>query len=150
MHTMLIAYHLLFCQATSSIQGIFLNFLIVNKMNITSQAMENMTELRLFKIFLGSEVVSGGEDYKVHLSSDFEFPSWELCYLYWHGYPLNSLPSNFEAGKLVELHMPYSNITKFGEGNEVFILSLYSVSFFNTCMLLVAYLFKQLTYFVTG
>ncbi|XP_034674444.1 disease resistance protein RPV1-like [Vitis riparia] len=81
--------------------------------------MERMTELRLLKIFLGSEVVSGEEDYKVYVSSDFEFPSWDLCYLYWHGYFLNSLPSNFEAEKLVELNMPYSNITNFGEGNMV-------------------------------
>ena len=100
--------------------------------------MKEMTELR------GSEVVSGEEDYKVCISSDFEFPSWGLCYLYWHGYPLNSLPSNFEVEKLVELSMPYSNIRKFGLGNMVFILSLY-VSFYMRLffVLLVAYLFEQ-------
>ena len=90
--------------------------------------MKGMTELRLLKIFLGSEVVSGEEDYKVYISSDFKFPSSDLCYLYWHGYPLNPLPAYFEAQKLVELNMPYSNIREFGGGNMVCILSLY-VSF---------------------
>ncbi|KAL6317040.1 hypothetical protein AAG906_026824 [Vitis piasezkii] len=101
---------------TNSIEGIFLNLLKLNNINLTTQAMKGMTELRLLKIFLDSEVVSGEEDYKVCISSDFEFPSWDLCYLYWHGYPLNSLPSNFETPKLVELNMPYSNIREFGEG----------------------------------
>ncbi|KAL6317027.1 hypothetical protein AAG906_026790 [Vitis piasezkii] len=104
---------------TNSIEGIFLNLSKLNNINLTTQAMKGMTELRLLKIFLDSEVVSGEEDYKVCISSDFEFPSWDLCYLYWHGYPLNSLPSNFETQKLVELNMPYSNIREFGEGNMV-------------------------------
>ncbi|KAL6316997.1 hypothetical protein AAG906_026696 [Vitis piasezkii] len=104
---------------TNSIEGIFLNLSKLNNINLTTPAMKEMTELRLLKIFLGSEVVSGEEDYKVCISSDFEFPSWDLCYLYWHGYPLNSLPSNFEVEKLVELSMPYSNIRKFGEGNMI-------------------------------
>ena len=106
--------------------------------------MKEMSGLRLLKIFLGSEVVSGEEDYKVCITSDFEFPSWDLCYLYWHGYPLNSLPANFEAQKLVELNMPYSNIREFGGGNMVCILSLY-VSFYMRLffVLFVAYLFEQ-------
>ena len=102
--------------------------------------MKEMSGLRLLKIFLGSEVVSGEEDYKVRISRDFEFPTWDLSYLHWHGYPLNSLPSKFKARKLVELNMPYSNIREFG----VCILSLY-VSFYMRLffVLLVAYLFEQ-------
>ena len=109
--------------------------------------MTDMTQLRLLKIFLGSEVVSGEEDCKVCITSDFKFPSGNLCYLYWHGYPSNSLPSNFDPAKLVELNMPYSNIRKFGLGKMVCILSLY-VSFYMRLffMLLVDYLFKQHTF----
>ncbi|KAL6318152.1 hypothetical protein AAG906_035657 [Vitis piasezkii] len=101
---------------TNSIEGIFLNLSKLNNINLTTQAMKEMSGLRLLKIFLGSEVVSGEEDYKVRISRDFEFPTWGLSYLYWHGYPLNSLPSNFEPDKLVELNMPYSNIREFVEG----------------------------------
>ncbi|KAL6317035.1 hypothetical protein AAG906_026814 [Vitis piasezkii] len=104
---------------TNSIEGIFLNLSKLNNINLTTQAMKEMSGLRLLKIFLGSEVVSGEEDYKVRISRDFEFPTWGLSYLYWHGYPLNSLPSNFEPQKLVELNMPYSNIREFVEGNMV-------------------------------
>ncbi|XP_048435717.1 disease resistance protein RML1B-like [Pyrus x bretschneideri] len=35
-----------------------------------------------------------------------------LRYLYWWGYPLESLPSNFSPENLVELHMPYSKVKK--------------------------------------
>ena len=106
--------------------------------------MKEMSGLRLLKIFLGSEVVTGEEDYKVRISRDFKFPTWDLSYVHWHGYPLNSLPSKFETQKLVELNMPYSNIREFGEGNMVCILSLY-VSFYMRLffVLFVAYLFEQ-------
>ncbi|XP_034674858.1 disease resistance protein RPV1-like [Vitis riparia] len=106
-------------KGTKSIEGIFLDLLKLDNINLSTQAMTDMTLLRLLKIFLGSEVVSGEEDCKVSITSDFKFPSGNLCYLYWHGYPLNSLPSNFDPAKLVELNMPYSNIRKFGLGKMV-------------------------------
>ncbi|KAJ9675859.1 hypothetical protein PVL29_024692 [Vitis rotundifolia] len=125
-------------KGTKSIEGIFLDLSKLDNINLSTQAMTDMTQLRLLKIFLGSEVVSGEEDCKVCITSDFKFPSWDLCYLcwhgftsdfkfpsgnlcylYWHGYPLNSLPSNFDPAKLVELNMPYSNIRKFGLGKMV-------------------------------
>ncbi|XP_031263654.1 TMV resistance protein N-like [Pistacia vera] len=34
----------------------------------------------------------------------------ELRYLYWHGYPLKTLPSNFSPINLIELQLPYSNV----------------------------------------
>lgn len=55
------------------------------------------------------------EDDKVKLSKDFEFPTYELRYLYWHGYPLESLPSSFYAEDLVELDMYYSNLKQLWE-----------------------------------
>ncbi|KAJ9675864.1 hypothetical protein PVL29_024697 [Vitis rotundifolia] len=51
------------------------------------------------------------------LSKDFEFPSSELRYLYWHGYPLESLPSSFYAEDLVELDMCYSNLKQLWESD---------------------------------
>ncbi|XP_034677143.1 disease resistance protein RUN1-like [Vitis riparia] len=106
-------------KGTKSIEGILLDLSKLDNINLSTQAMTDMTQLRLLKIFLGSEVVSGEEDCKVCIKSDFKFPSGNLCYLYWHGYPLNSLPSNFDPAKLVELNMPYSNIRKFGLGKMV-------------------------------
>ena len=47
---------------------------------------------------------------KMQLGLDFEIPSHQLRYLYWDGYPLDSLPSNFDGENLVELHLKCSNI----------------------------------------
>ncbi|KAJ0086324.1 hypothetical protein Patl1_07522 [Pistacia atlantica] len=47
---------------------------------------------------------------KVHLSRGLKYLSNELRYLYWHGYPLKRLPSNFNPKNLIRLSLPYSNI----------------------------------------
>ncbi|CAN6722889.1 unnamed protein product [Malus baccata var. baccata] len=44
-------------------------------------------------------------------TASFDLPN-SLRYLYWWGYPLESLPSNFSPEKLVELHMPGSKFKK--------------------------------------
>lgn len=71
-----------------------------------------MNKLRLLKVYnwFGNEV---------HLPLDFEFPSSELTYLYWDGYPLESLPKNFDGTKLVELNLMYGSIKKLWERNKV-------------------------------
>ncbi|XP_034701738.1 disease resistance protein RPV1-like isoform X1 [Vitis riparia] len=55
---------------------------------------------------------------KVQLDLDFEIPSNELRYLCWDGYPLDSLPSNFDGENLVELHLKCSNIKQLWQGNK--------------------------------
>ena len=78
-----------------------------------------MTKLRLLKIYWAHESISMREDNKVKLSKDFEFPSLELRYLYWQGYPLESLPSSFYAEDLVELDMCYSSLKQLWESDMV-------------------------------
>ena len=56
---------------------------------------------------------------KMQLDRGFKFPSYELRYLCWDGYPLDFLPSNFDGGKLVELHLHCSNIKRLWLGNKV-------------------------------
>ena len=56
------------------------------------------------------------------LSEDFDLPSHELTYFDWNGYPLESMPSNFHANNLVELHLSFSNIRHLLEGNMVLLL----------------------------
>ncbi|XP_037495004.1 disease resistance protein RPV1 [Jatropha curcas] len=46
----------------------------------------------------------------VPASQDIEYLSNELRYLEWYKCPCKSFPSNFQPGKLVELHMKCSNI----------------------------------------
>ena len=69
------------------------------QIEFTTEAFKMMKKLRLLKVhqdanydcFPGEAVTAP----KVHFSGDFEFPSYELRYLQWDGYPLESLPSNF-------------------------------------------------------
>ena len=94
---------------------------------MNSNAFAKMTRLRLLKVYSGFhsyhgyERINWGDEKcccyhvmshasKMQLGWGFKFPSYELRYLCWDGYPLDFLPSNFDGGKLVELHLHYSNI----------------------------------------
>ena len=85
-----------------------------------------LKNLRLLKIYSDHEFASMGKHSKVKLSKDFEFPSYELRYLYWQGYPLESLPSSFYAEDLVELDMCYSSLKQLWESDMVWLLIIYS------------------------
>ena len=89
------------------------------RIHITTKSFEMMKKLRLLKIYWAHESASIGEDIKVELPTDFEFPSYELRYLHWHGYPLESLPSSFDAEDLVELDMSYSSLKQLWESDLV-------------------------------
>ncbi|KAJ9675715.1 hypothetical protein PVL29_024578 [Vitis rotundifolia] len=69
-----------------------------------SDACTRMNKLNQFK------------DCKLHLSGDFKFLSNNLRCLYWHGYPLKSLPLNFHPEQLIELNMSYSQVEQLWKG----------------------------------
>ncbi|RVW64930.1 TMV resistance protein N [Vitis vinifera] len=102
---------------TKAIEGILLNLSRLTRIHITTEAFAMMKNLRLLKIHWDLESASTREDNKVKLSKDFEFPSHELRYLHWHGYPLESLPLGFYAEDLVELDMCYSSLKRLWEGD---------------------------------
>ena len=106
-------------QGTKAIEGILLNLSRLTRIHITTEAFAMMKNLRLLKIHWDLESASTREDNKVKLSKDFEFPSHELRYLHWHGYPLESLPLGFYAEDLVELDMCYSSLKRLWEGDLV-------------------------------
>ena len=103
---------------------------------MSSNVFAKTTRLRLLKVHSGfhidhkyGDLDSEEEMYycygviahasKMQLDRGFKFPSYELRYLCWDGYPLDFLPSNFDGGKLVELHLHCSNITRLWLGNKV-------------------------------
>ncbi|KAJ4723727.1 Disease resistance protein (TIR-NBS-LRR class) family [Melia azedarach] len=47
---------------------------------------------------------------KVHLPRGLDCLSDELRYLYWHGYPLKTLPMRFNPENLIDLNLPYSKV----------------------------------------
>ncbi|KAJ9675660.1 hypothetical protein PVL29_024534 [Vitis rotundifolia] len=111
---------------TEAIEGIFLDMSTSKQMQFTTEAFKMMNKLRLLKVHQDAKYDSMlpigmvVDPSKVLLSQehfyrDFEFPSQELRYLHWDGYPLESLPSNFYAENLVELNLRCSNIKQLWE-----------------------------------
>ncbi|XP_059590540.1 disease resistance protein RPV1 [Vitis vinifera] len=102
---------------TEAIKGILLNLSIPKPIHVTTESFAMMKNLSLLKIYSDYEFASMREHSKVKLSKDFEFSSYELRYLYWQGYPLESLPSSFYAEDLVELDMCYSSLKQLWESD---------------------------------
>ncbi|KAL6340103.1 hypothetical protein AAG906_038938 [Vitis piasezkii] len=69
-----------------------------------------MKKLRLLKVYY-----SLGDEHKMSLPKDFEFPP-NLNYLHWEG--LASLPSNFHGEKLVAINLKSSNIKELLKGEK--------------------------------
>ncbi|KAJ9676054.1 hypothetical protein PVL29_024849 [Vitis rotundifolia] len=104
---------------TKAIEGIFLDMATSKEIQFTNEAFKQMNNLRLFKVYWSSHHYGVTKrDYKVLLPKDFEFPSYELSYLYWDRYPLKFLPSHFDGENLVELNLQSSNIKQIWKGNK--------------------------------
>ena len=106
-------------QGTNVIEGIFLNASASEPIEFTSEAFKMMNKLRSLKICQDLICGSGVKNYEVHVSTEFEFPSYELRYLHWDGYPLKYFPSNFHGENLVELNMQYGKIRRLWKGSKV-------------------------------
>ncbi|XP_034674517.1 disease resistance protein RUN1-like [Vitis riparia] len=111
---------------TKEVKGIFLNLFGLKEIHFTTEAFARMNRLRLLKVYESnlsddsdSESTSRKRKCKMRFSDDFEFHSDELRYLYWHEYPLQTLPSHFKPKNLVCLCMPYSQITELWKGSQV-------------------------------
>ncbi|KAL6344258.1 hypothetical protein AAG906_037822 [Vitis piasezkii] len=111
------AYHVLIGNTgTRAIEGLFLDRCKFNLSQLTTESFKEMNRLRLLKIHNPREDQLFLKD---HLPRDFEFSSYELTYLHWDGYPLESLPMNFHAKNLVELLLRGSNIKEVWRGNKL-------------------------------
>ncbi|KAL6315252.1 hypothetical protein AAG906_000331 [Vitis piasezkii] len=89
------------------------------EIQVNKKVYENMKKLRILKLYRGGYHGSMTKTLEVFLPKDFEFPSQELRYLYWEGYPLQKLPSKFNGENLVELHMRNSTIKQLWRGRKV-------------------------------
>ena len=52
----------------------------------------------------------------IQLPQGLNYLSNELCVIDWYGYPLTSMPTNFQPNKLVELRMHGSGIKQLWKG----------------------------------
>lgn len=74
---------------------------------LRAEALAQMSRLKLLRLLT------------FNFSGSLNFLSSELGYLRWDKYPFTSLPSSFQAYKLVELILRHSNIRKLWEGTKV-------------------------------
>ncbi|CAF2148601.1 unnamed protein product [Brassica napus] len=98
---------------TEATEGIFLDASGLT-FDLSSTAFERMYRLRLLKIHCPTSV----NHCKVCLPEGLHSLPDELRLLHWEKYPLGSLPRNFNPKNLVELNMPYSNLTKVWKGTK--------------------------------
>ena len=91
--------------------------------SFSAEVFSKMKNLRLLKI--GCESAN-----HVQLPKGLSYLPNELRVIDWHGYPLKSMPTNFQPIKLVQLRMHGSGIKKLWKGIMVrFSLMLICISF---------------------
>ncbi|KAH9782086.1 ADP-ribosyl cyclase/cyclic ADP-ribose hydrolase [Citrus sinensis] len=93
---------------SETVEVIYLNFPAEAEVHFgaSSNTFLKMTNLRMLLI----------RNVQVQLPEGLEYLSNELRLLEWTGYPLKSLPSNFQPDKIVELNMCYSYIEQMWNG----------------------------------
>ncbi|XP_023879249.1 disease resistance protein RUN1 [Quercus suber] len=96
---------------TEFVEGIVLKMPDDKNERLSAEAFSNMKNLRFLKIGY-VEPQQGRNRGHVQLPKGLIYLSNELCIIDWHGYPLKSMPSNFQPVKLVELRMHCSGIKK--------------------------------------
>ncbi|KAL6343114.1 hypothetical protein AAG906_018952 [Vitis piasezkii] len=101
-----------------NVEAIFLNLSRSKQLQFSTKVFAKMNQLRLLKIYGMNCCGFMKKEYKIILPEDFQFPSQELRYLHWKGYPLKSLPSNFHGENLVVLNMMDSKIKQLWQGNK--------------------------------
>ena len=96
---------------------------------LSAEAFLKMKNLRFLKIGY-VEPPQGHNKGHLQFLQDLSYLSNELRIIDWYGYPLKSMPNNFQPMKLVELRMHCSGIEKLWKGIMVrFSLMLICFSF---------------------
>ncbi|KAI9120009.1 hypothetical protein K1719_008978 [Acacia pycnantha] len=99
---------------SETIEGITLNLSEVEDMCLSPQAFCSMPNLKFLDFHKNFNVDEVGS--KLQFPCGIEFLPNKLRLLRWEECPLKSLPATFKVEHLVEIIMPYSNLTKFWDG----------------------------------
>ncbi|KAK7306683.1 hypothetical protein VNO77_44635 [Canavalia gladiata] len=102
-------------RGTDAVEGITLDLSkLTEDLYLRSDSFSEMTKMRLLNIIHGNYLTN--RTFMVYLPNGLDSLSDELRYLCWENFCLESLPSNFCAKHLVELHMRNSNLKKLWDG----------------------------------
>ncbi|XP_050279207.1 disease resistance protein Roq1-like isoform X2 [Quercus robur] len=100
---------------TEFVEGIVLKMPVDKNEPLSAEVFSKMKNLRFLKIGC-EEPLQGFYRVLVQLPKGLSYLSNELRIIDWHGYPLISMPTNFQPIKLVELRMHCSGIKKLWKG----------------------------------
>ncbi|EOA22234.1 hypothetical protein CARUB_v10002826mg, partial [Capsella rubella] len=103
-------------EGRENVRGIVIDMSNVEEMPLYKQTFVGMSSLRYLKIF---NSVSEA-DCKLNLPDGLEFPKNIVRYFHWMRFPLQNLPSDFEPENLIDLTMPYSQMTHLWDNAKVF------------------------------
>ncbi|CAL9223940.1 unnamed protein product, partial [Arabidopsis halleri] len=90
---------------TGSVEGISFDMSKIRELSMSKRAFERMRNLKYLRFYNGN----------VSLLEDMEYLP-RVVLLHWDSYPRKSLPPTFQPERLVELHMPMSNLEKLWGG----------------------------------
>ncbi|XP_014516350.2 disease resistance protein RML1A-like [Vigna radiata var. radiata] len=100
-------------KGNEAIRSIVVNLLRIKQLHLKPQVFTKMSKLHFLNIYTaGTRDIRFYEPWGLYLHQGLQSLPNELRYLGWMHYPLESLPSNFSAENLVELHLPYSRVKK--------------------------------------
>ncbi|KAJ6348969.1 hypothetical protein OIU77_006539 [Salix suchowensis] len=101
-------------KGTEEIEGISLNISQLSRqIHLKPDAFAMMDGLRFLKFYSG---YLSEEDKILLPPTGLQYLPNKLIYLYWYGFPSISLPQNFCAEHLVELHLSWSKVEKLWTG----------------------------------
>ncbi|CAA7057313.1 unnamed protein product [Microthlaspi erraticum] len=100
-------------EGRNKVRGIVLDMSEMEEKSLDSQAFVDMTSLQYLKVYSSTD--PGGHNEakcNLNLPDELEFPKDNILrYLHWVKFPKKELPSNLEPKNLIDLRLPYSNIT---------------------------------------
>ncbi|KAL6130690.1 hypothetical protein ACLB2K_069069 [Fragaria x ananassa] len=103
---------------TEAVEGIILDLSKLKELCVNYEAFVGMKRLKLLQLTNNSFSISSC---KQHVSGDLKSLSNELRVLVWHGYPLKSLPYDFQPTNLIKIDMSgsqTSHIEQLWEGTK--------------------------------
>ncbi|CAA7059301.1 unnamed protein product [Microthlaspi erraticum] len=103
----------------NNVRGIFLDMSkLTTSVWLEPLTFINMRNLRYMKIYDSCCPRQCEAECKFNFSEGFNFPLEEVRYFHWLKFPLAELPPDFRPENLVDLRLPYSNITHVWEGEK--------------------------------
>lgn len=122
-----------------NIRGVFLDMSEVpDKLSFDVNIFSSMCNLLYLRIYSSAFIKEGKAYINIDIPMELKLPLDEMRCLHWLKFPLEKLPSDFNAMNLVNLELPYSSIKQLWEGVKVCLIV------FQNSSLLVIYVKQEL------